>query len=355
MLLDKILLAPYYWSLRLRHKLYDCGAKKSCDSPVPTICIGNITVGGTGKTPHTEMLIRILKESPEWGGKNIAVLSRGYKRKSKGFQTVDENGSARMYGDEPLQIKRKFPEITVAVDKDRVHGCKMLAEGAENPDGTKTSPADIIILDDAFQYRALRPTFSIVLIDYWRPIFKDHLLPAGHLRDIPERMHKANLVIVTKCPAYIDQWEKSKWIERLGFKGKVFFSTIGYEDPAPVFTEGDPRYIHSQRLILFTGIANDTPLAKQLSGRYSIVRRFRFGDHHKFSTSDIMTIDRAAAKFSTAIVATTEKDAQRLYDSKGMTARLKERMFKIPIRADFVSEDEKKIFAETIERATTLR
>lgn len=348
MLLDKILLAPYYWTLRLRHKLYDSGVWKSNGSPVPTICIGNITVGGTGKTPHTEMLIRMLEESPEWSGKSIAVLSRGYKRKSKGFQIVKEDGSAKMYGDEPLQIKNKFPEITVAVDKDRVHGCRLLSEGAETEDGIKTGPADIIILDDAFQYRALKPTFSIVLVDYRRPVFKDHLMPAGHLRDIPERLGKADLVIVTKCPAYIDQWEKSKWTESLGFKGKVLFSTIRYEEPVPVFPEGDLHYIHSHRLILFSGIANDTPLAKHLSGKYSIVKRFRFSDHHKFSASDMKAIDRTAGQFSTSIIATTEKDAQRLHDSKDVTSRLKERIFKVPIRADFVSETEKRQFEEMI-------
>ncbi|MCM1502237.1 MAG: tetraacyldisaccharide 4'-kinase [Bacteroidales bacterium] len=349
-MIDKILLAPYYWTLRLRHKLYDCGAKKSYVSPVPTICVGNITVGGTGKTPHTEMLIRFLMESPEWKGRNIAVLSRGYKRKSKGFQIVDAEGSAKMYGDEPLQIKKKFPEITVAVDRNRVHGCQVLSGGTTAADGTKTPPADIIILDDAFQYRALRPALSIVLVDYRRPVFKDHLMPLGHLRDIPERLHKADMVIVTKCPAYMDEWEKSKWIKALGFDGKVLFSTIGYDEPVAVFPEGDVHYIHSQRLVLFTGIANDTPLAKHLSGKYKIVKRLRFGDHHKFSRSDIAAIDRAARQFPTALVATTEKDAQRLYDAKAMPGRLRERIFKIPIRAMFTSEEERIRFADSLSR-----
>jgi len=350
MLLDKTLLAPYYWALRLRHKLYDSGLKKSCSSPVPTICFGNITVGGTGKTPHTEMLVRILRDSPEWGNKNIAVLSRGYKRKSKGFRIVRTDGSARIYGDEPLQIKRKFPDITVAVDKDRIRGCKILSEGIDSKEES-TPPADIVILDDAFQYRALNPTFSIVLVDYGRPVFKDHLLPIGHLRDIPERLRKADFVIVTKCPSYLDQWEQDKWRKALGFSGKVLFSTIGYENPLPVFPEGDPHYIHSPRLILFTGIANDTPLAKHLSGRYKIVKKFRFGDHHRFSKRDISAIEKATRQFPTAIVATTEKDAQRLYDCKGISPRLKERIFKIPVKVEFISETGSDIFESAVSKA----
>ena len=156
-MIDKILLFPYWLSLKFRHFLYDSGLKKVRQADVPTICIGNITVGGTGKTPQTEMLIRTLLQDEEWGSRNLAVLSRGYKRKTKGFQQVTADGSALAYGDEPLQIKKKFPEITVAVDKSRIEGCDFLAHPEKLQSSKKgrkcidknIPAADLIILDDA--------------------------------------------------------------------------------------------------------------------------------------------------------------------------------------------------------------
>ena len=162
-MVDKILLFPYWLTLKVRHLLYDKGLKKAYRPSVPSICIGNITVGGTGKTPHTELIIRTLMQHEEWADKNIAVLSRGYKRKSKGFQQVPADGRALDYGDEPLQIKQKFPMITVAVDSSRKEGCGFLTD----PESVKVSKkgrrcihknfpkADIIFLDDAFQHRAV--------------------------------------------------------------------------------------------------------------------------------------------------------------------------------------------------------
>lgn len=332
---DKILLAPYYWTLRIRHKLFDSGVCKILESPVPTVCIGNITVGGTGKTPHTEMLVRMLTadDSP-LRGKHIAVLSRGYKRKSKGFRTVTTDGTAKEFGDEPLQIKKKFPGTTVAVDKDRIEGCKFLAEGKNG-----CPKADLVILDDAFQYRKLKADLSIILVDFNRPVFNDHLLPLGHLRDIPERLHKADVVIVTKCPPYLDNWEKSKWRDSLHFDGPVFFSTIGYDSLEPVFPEADSRYIHAQRAILFTGIANDSDLERHLSDNYRIVHHLKFPDHHDFSKADIQAVERASRESGTAIVLTTEKDSQRLVDCPYIGAELKKRLFKVPIRVKFLTDD----------------
>ena len=287
-MIDSIILAPYYWTLRLRHLLYDKGVKKVHRSPVPAISIGNVTVGGTGKTPVTEMLIRRLKAHPSWSGRNIAVLSRGYGRKTKGFLEVNADGSAVQYGDEPLQIKRKFPDVTVSVDKDRVEGCNILS-GCSEAGGTRMSgqDADLIILDDAFQYRRLKADVDIVLMDYGRPVYKDHLLPLGRLRDLPRRIRKADIVIVTKCPAYLDEWRQGMITENLGFNGDLFFTKTSYEPLAPVFAEGDQRYVHSQRLILFSGIANDTPMYRYLGDTYRIVRHLKFGDHHRFTASDI--------------------------------------------------------------------
>ena len=172
-MLDKILLAPYYLTLKLRHACYDHGIFKVGTCEVPTICVGNITAGGTGKTPHTEMILRTLLRSDDWAFRNIAVLSRGHKRNSGGFQLVEKDGKVKEYGDEPLQIKRKFPGITVAVDRQRIKGCDILCHPeklkterrARKCSGSSIPPADLIVLDDAFQYRTLRAYFNIVLVD----------------------------------------------------------------------------------------------------------------------------------------------------------------------------------------------
>lgn len=371
-MIDKILLFPYWLTLKLRHFFYDSGLKKVSKADVPTICIGNITVGGTGKTPHTEMLLRTLLQDEEWGGKNIAVLSRGYKRKTKGFQQVTSDGSAIAYGDEPLQIKKKFPGVTVAVDSSRVEGCDFLVY----PEKLETSKkgrkcidknlaaSDLIILDDAFQHRALKPTLSIVLVDYNRPVFNDHLLPFGKLRDLPGRIAAADIVIVSKCPNEVNAWDKCTWAENLGIRnfdasscsgtrrnGKkqhLFFSTITYDTAEAIFPEGNPRYIYTNRLILFSGIANDAPLLSYLSSNYKIVRHFRFPDHHKFSKGDMNTIASAAREFPTAVIMTTEKDCQRVRDCHKIKEELKQRMFYSPIKTVFLTENERENFISAL-------
>ncbi len=371
-MIDSILLFPYWLTLKLRHAFYNVGLFKSHEAEVPTICVGNITVGGTGKTPHTEMILRMLLESEEWKDKNIAVLSRGYKRHSKGFQQVVVDGTADEYGDEPLQIKRKFPQVTVAVDKSRKEGCRFLC----NPELLQTSKkarrcinkdmpkADIIVLDDAFQHRALKPTLSIVLIDYGRPTFKDYLMPIGRLRDLRERVAAADVVIVTKCPSYIDDEQRAKWARNLGIreyhpevcegtrkKGRkqhILFTSIAYDTAQPIFPEGDPRYLYAKRLILFSGIANDTPFRNYLCGNYKIVKHFNFPDHHKFTRSDIHSIRNAADDYPTSVVMTTEKDCQRVRDCKFIPRDLKERMFHAPIKVDFLTDEDRNMFNSII-------
>jgi tetraacyldisaccharide 4'-kinase len=367
-MIDKLILFPYWLTLKCRHAFYNIGLFKSHKAAVPTICVGNITVGGTGKTPHTEMIIRMLLESEEWGDKNIAVLSRGYKRRSKGFQQVTVDGTAEDFGDEPLQIKRKFPNVTVAVDKSRKRGCEFLS----NPELLQTSKkarrciskdmpkADIIVLDDAFQHRALKPDFSVVLVDYSRPIFKDYLLPMGRLRDLPERIGAADIVIVTKCPTYIDDQQRNRWAANLGIKdydpqtgegtrknGKkqhILFTSIAYDNAKAIFPEGDARYIYAKRLILFSGIANDTPFRNYLCGNYKIVKHFNFPDHHKFTRADMHSIRDAADNYPTSVIMTTEKDCQRVRDCRFIPGGLKQRMFHAPIKVEFLTEGDRNIF-----------
>lgn len=363
----------YRLVLSIRHFLFDKGWKKSYKADVPTVCVGNITVGGTGKTPHTEMLLRLLLRSDEWAYSEIAVLSRGYRRKSKGFQKVGRDGTALQFGDEPLQIAKKFPSVTVAVDKDRVEGCRFLAhpeelqteESAKNCLDKDIPKADIIMLDDAFQYRRLRADVNIVLVDYSRPIHRDRLMPWGKLRDLPSRLKAADILIVTKCPYYLDAWERGKWAKTMGVDdynastctgtrrgGKVqyvFFTTIGYEPMVPVFPdEADYRFTYAQRLILFSGIAKDTPLRAFLSDKYTEVKRFSFPDHHRYTSADLRKVGRAIREFPTACVATTEKDAQRIVDTKKLPEALRKRLFQIPINVQFLSPDEEKIFETTL-------
>ena len=352
--------------------MYDHGLKKVRRADVPTICIGNVTVGGTGKTPHTEMIVRTLLEDNEWKDKNIAVLSRGYKRQTKGFQQVISDGSAKQFGDEPMQIKSKFPGITVAVCKSRIQGCDLLA----HPEKLRTSKkarrcidknipaADIIILDDAYQHRALKASASIVLIDYNRPVTNDHLMPLGRLRDLPERISAADIVIISKCPKDIDPWQRFKWAESIGLSGYdsengygrrkdgsiqyLFFTTIGYDMPMAVFPEGDARYVYSKKLILFSGIANDKPLRHYLSSSYKLLRHFEFPDHHRYSRSDMNGIAREMKAYPTAVAMTTEKDCQRVRDCAYLSDNCKQRMFYTPIKSEFITPGGSRLFREAL-------
>ncbi len=369
-MLDKFVLFPYWLTLKIRARRYRNG-RHSREAEVPTICLGNVTVGGTGKTPHTELVLRTLLRDIGFQG-HAAVLSRGYKRRSKGFQQVVADGSAAFYGDEPLQIKRKFPEVTVALEKDRLTGCKYL----RHPDFVKVLPrnrgcrhkdfpaADVIVLDDAFQYRRLKPSLSIVLVDSSRPVFQDKLLPLGRLRDLPERIWEADMIVVTKCPTYLTDMDKEQWAEDLGLHDyslsdcaaltpegrmiKLLFSTIGYCEPEPIFPEGDRRYTYGGRTVLFSGIADDLKFRQYLSGTYQIQDRMSFPDHHKFTRGDMAAIQGMSSHYPTALVATTEKDAQRVPDVKDIPLGLKEKLFYVPIEVNFLSDDEKAVWLQTI-------
>lgn len=326
---------------------------------VPTVCVGNITVGGTGKTPHTELILSLLQESDRWGGASLAVLSRGYKRKSKGFQIVRRDSTAAFAGDEPLQIARKFPTVTVAVDKNRVEGCAKLVAGADSLVASASTPsaaADLIVLDDAFQYKRLHASLNIVLVDWSRPIFDDRLLPFGRLRDLPKRLFEADIVIVTKCPGGIEEQEKAAFAEKLRLHGydaavcsaltpsgrslTLLFSQMEYCPLEPVFQEADARYGYSKTAVTITGIANDAPMKAWLSDTYKLVAGLSYPDHHRFSRGDMREMATAVRKFPTAAFVTTEKDAQRLRDCRDLPSGMKERLFALPIKVGFASERE---------------
>ena len=373
MMIDSILLFPYSITLLIRNALYRKGSKRVRKAEVPTICVGNITVGGTGKTPHTELILRMLAESERWHDAHVAMLSRGYKRKSRGFQRLLPDDNSLLGGDEPLQVCKKFPSVTVAVDKNRLEGCDFLVhpEKLQNSHKAKRCKhkdlpaADIIVLDDAYQYRKLGADLNIVLVDYSRPVTKDSLMPIGRLRDLPQRLYDADVVIVSKCPSYLMDDGREEMARTLGFcsydqencrartsRGKevtLLFTYTHYCESLPVYPETDNRYMYAQKVILFSGIAKDTPLVNYLSDRYKVVRHFTFPDHHKYKKADISSILSAVKHQPTAAVATTEKDAQRLLDYRAMPAKLKERLFMVPIRAAFLSEKEEMIFRSIID------
>lgn len=374
-MIDRLLLLPYWMTLAaLKHKYR--GGRHAVAAEVPTICIGNVTVGGTGKTPHVEMVVRTLLGM---GDKHIAVLSRGYRRKSKGFQQVTVDGTAAFYGDEPLQVKCKFPDVTVALEKDRVAGCKYLC----HPDFVKVLPrnrkcrdkefprADVIVLDDAMQYRKLKPTLTIALVNSERPVFEDKLLPLGRLRDLPERIYDADAIIVTKCPSYTTDMDKEEWAERLRLKEyslhdcsaktpdgrpiRLFFTTVGYAAPVPVFPEADRRYTYGGQAVVFSGIADDGQFLQYMSGLHQLMGTLKFPDHHKFGRRDLSSILSLSKKYPMALVATTEKDAQRMRDAGNVPAFLRSRMFHIPIEVSFIGDEEHLTFSKMISEAVGTR
>lgn len=380
----------YSLILSIRHLFYDKGWIKSSPTEIKSICVGNVGVGGTGKTPMTELIIRTLDEGnvasadadlygfegslfasvrPE-----IAVLSRGYKRKSKGFQIVKENGSAAQFGDEPLQIKRKFPFVNVVVDKDRTEGCDFLAHPEKVPNAHFPTP-DIIIMDDAFQHRKVVPSKTIVLTTYNRPYFRDRLIPFGRLRDLRSRVKTADMVVVTGCPPYLDDVQKSQWANRMGLSafdaskccgntrnGKkqfLLFATTVYDKLLPVFPEGDPRYTHSKFAVLMTGIANDAPLVSWLSEDYKIVDHMSFPDHHFFTNGDIADLESSAKRNMTALLVTTEKDAQRIrtgvqeniagQSTLSVSDAIHNRLFYAPIHTQMLSAKEQETLRDFLQ------
>lgn len=342
----------YKLLLSIRNARYK-GGRKSVKAPVPTVCVGNITVGGTGKTPHIEMLLRELNASDTWGPRNVAVLSRGYKRRSKGYRELLFDASAKLYGDEPVQVRRKFLQTTVAVCKNRIEGCRRLAENG----------AELILLDDAYQYRKLAADMNIVLVDWSRPVTRDSLLPWGRLRDLRSRLYDAEAVIVSKCPYAFDPQEKAEYATLLGYdsydaesctaakggkKQLLLFSGIDYEHLLPVFEEADTRYVYSKKLVLFTGIADDTPMRNYLSDTYKIVEHLHFPDHHRYNRGDMRTLKATLKRNPTAAFVTTEKDAQRLRDLSKIPDELRERMFFLPISVNFPEERERQALIEKL-------
>lgn len=342
MIVSHLFLFPYRLVLKIRNSLYDSGKLKAQQHAVPIISVGNITVGGTGKTPMVEYLVNLLQ-----GDYRVAVLSRGYKRRSKGFRLVEAGDTADAAGDEPLQLKRKFPDILVAVDKDRNHAvAQLLALPPEQR-------PELVILDDGFQYRKLKPSTHVVLVDSGRPLFKDNLLPVGRLRDLPEQIRRADVVVFTKVPRQLDDWERTqlRQLTRLRPAQPAFFASIRYGEPLPVFRwEADKRYIYSKEVFLFSGVADDRPLRAHLTDRYASIVHKRFGDHHRFTRADLRLLAREVRRNPRALLLTTEKDAQRLLHCKKLDPEVRRRLFYLPIETAFLTWEEAREFDALMRR-----
>lgn len=339
-MISKYLLFPYYLYLKYRDKHYENGGKETVSFDVPVISVGNVSMGGTGKTPAVEAMVRIL------GGEyRVAVVSRGYRRKTKGFLIVDVQDTADKVGDEPLQIKRKFPEILVAVDsvRERAVGQLLSLPESERP--------QVILLDDGFQYRRLFHSKDIVLVDSSKPVLKDNLFPLGRLRDLPQRLGKADIVLITKCAGHLDREEREALMKANGIapSRNVFFTIVKYLQPVPVFEEfADRRYIYSKEVYLFSGIGDDTPMLLHLTDRYDRIYHRTFPDHHRFNIFDIRKLNRFAKSHPRTMFLTTEKDAQRLRSSGHLSDDLRRKLFYLPIEMDFLSYEERQEFASVL-------
>lgn len=300
--------------MRLRHHLYDRSLLSSFKSRIPVISIGNLSFGGVGKTPMVEYLVEHFKDKCR-----VAVLSRGYGRKTTGFIKASDKSSAEEIGDEPCQYIRKFPNIQVAVDADRARGIRLLED-----------TSDLIILDDAMQHRAVRAGLSLLLTTYGRPYFQDELVPAGYLRDIKSRASAAQIIIVTKCPPDLLPSQAEAFRQKLKLKAgqEAFFCTISYAD---YLISDDGRKplesLKTQKFTLVTGIANPKPLTDFLSHSGFDFEHFSYPDHHYFSRKELSLLGEKK------LIVTTEKDYMRLHH------RLKH-IYYLPIKMAFLYGEE---------------
>ena len=307
----------------LRNLAYTKGWKESRSYPIPVISVGNLSVGGTGKSPMVEYLIDFLYEDFE-----VAVLSRGYKRKSSGFLEVQVDSTAEEVGDEPLQFKQNFPKVTVAVCADRRTGIEQLIGKAE-----------VILLDDAFQHRKVKPSFSILLTPFDDLFMNDLILPAGNLRESKRGASRADVVVITKCPEGVaySKLQEIQYDMELEFPQKTFFSKIGYGVEIHGVTESLPlEYLLDKSFTLVTGIANPKPLVEFLERKEMKFKHEKFPDHHHFSDSEISTLRNHE------IILTTEKDYMRLRPKLEKFA-----LYYLPIKT-VILNDQDEVFKKTV-------
>ncbi len=334
-ILIQILLFPiaviYGIAILIRNSLYNTGFLKRITFSVPVITIGNLSVGGTGKTPHIEYLIE--KLSPYL---KIAVQSRGYKRKSKGFRVVNSHDTVTLSGDEPLQIKRKFPEIAITVSESRTVGI---------PELLKYFPTtQLILLDDAYQHLSVKAQITILLTEYKHPFYQDYLLPVGRLREWRSGYRRANSIIVTKCPPELSDQEKSHIISKINPRAdqKVFFSTFQYLHPYNIWNQEHAVILNENvKVLLVTGIARSAYIEEYVGAKVAECISISFEDHHYFDKYEIGQLKTKfdAIQAKNKIILTTEKDATRLEIHRQFLQENNLPIFVLPILVRFFDEE----------------
>lgn len=341
-LLSMLLLYPiskiYGVVMAVRNKMFDYGILKQQEFDIPIVVVGNIAMGGTGKTPHVEYIVESLL-----GKYNIGVLSRGYRRATKGFVLASPQSRPEDIGDESYQIYRKFgPDITVAVCEKRAEGIRQMRE---------INPAlNMIILDDAFQHRYVKPSVSVILTEYNRPVFNDKILPYGRLRESARALNRADMVVVTKChvdmkPMHYRLFEEN--LKLFPFQ-KLYFSRYNYGHLVPIFPDEvtDIPALDNLRadnsILVITGVANPKPFVRFLRRNKAKVKLKRFTDHHNFTASDMEEIARLFDELPSAnkFIVTTEKDAVRILNNPYFPHRLKKSIFYVPIKVEFIDRGE---------------
>ncbi|NND87822.1 MAG: tetraacyldisaccharide 4'-kinase [Flavobacteriaceae bacterium] len=309
--------------MRLRNYFYDKGWLKSMSFDIPIIAVGNLSVGGTGKTPMIEYLIEILKDDYQ-----LAVLSRGYGRKTKGYRTVEVDSLAIDVGDEPLQLKQKYPAVEVAVCEARKNGIPKLQKRSE-----------VILLDDAFQHRSVKASRYILLTAFDDLFINDHILPMGNLRESRKGAKRADLIVVTKCPPKVPYatLQKIEFVMPIQEYQKIYFSSIGYDDRIYGVSESQPlSYLKDKPFLLVTGIAKSAPLVAHLRSMGLDFEHQNYKDHHNFTSEDINRLKKEE------LILTTEKDYVRLYPKLEKFA-----MYYLPIKTKIL-KDQELFFEETI-------
>jgi len=342
-----VLLYPFAAIFRIatgiRNHLYSIGHKKSFQFEVPVINVGNLNIGGSGKTPAIEYLIRLLQKRH-----HIATLSRGYGRRTRGLRFAQESDNAVTLGDEPYQFYRNFKDrIKVVVGEDRAFAIPNILH--EFPD------TSVVLLDDAYQHRRVNPHFNILLTDYEKPFYSDHLLPMGRLRESRKEAARADVVIITKCTDKLNgeiQDQMSREVMSYAGKKPVFFSSILYGYPRPFQASSDSI---TKKVVLVSGIAKPEPLEEYVKSEFDLVKHFKFRDHHLYSAKDVAhLVNFAKDQGEQVSLLTTEKDMVRLLDSKFTDLLKKLNCFYLPIEMKFIQNGAEfdRLVIDAIENAT---
>lgn len=327
----KFLLYPfsllYGLVMWLRNRLYDAGTLTAVSFDIPVIAVGNLSVGGTGKTPHVEYLIRVLKDRFA-----VATLSRGYNRRTRGFFLADEQSTAAQLGDEPMQFHQKFPDISVSVGEERMLAIPELLR--ERPE------TQVVLLDDAFQHRSIKPGQNILVTEYNRPFSRDHVVPFGRLREGRKGYERANAIIVSKCPANLAEPEKlalQREIAPLPHQ-RLFFTSLQYGPLYDMISGAPVTASRDASILLVCGIARPKPLVQHLTDEYKEVFLLSFPDHYYYSNSDLEKIDRELKGLpgTEKLVVTTEKDAVRLHLLQPRLEQLGLKVAVIPVEISFL-------------------